>query len=374
MEKEKIRVLHVIPNFGVGGAEKLVLHLMEKMNKDIFDIAALSLYPSSNTIYDEIISQKNFKVFYLNKKLGADFSMFPKILKIFKLYNPFIVHTHLYVLRYTLFPFLLARIPIGVHTIHSIPDKECEFAARFIQWAAFKFTKIIPISITPQISKKVKNTYCINSPVIFNGIPTEEFSSCRSNNIANSSKEIILLHIGRFHPAKNHNLLVKAFLLASKEVENLTLWLIGDGPLKNKIQKLVYSLELQNKIQFLGIKKNINELLSKADIFVLSSKWEALPLSLIEAMAAGKAIISTAVGGIVDIIKNYENGILLPPDNYVELAKKIVELVKNPELRKKLGENAKQFAEKNLDISITAKKYEELYISLIKSKNLKKQY
>jgi len=122
------------------------------------------------------------------------------------------------------------------------------------------------------------------------------------------------------------------------------------------------------KVRFLGTRSDIPELLYQADMFVLSSDCEGLPLVLLEAMAAGVPVIATAVGGVPEVLGYGKYGILVPPGNAEALAKAIVELAKDEKKRAELSEQGRKIAVERFDIRNTVKEYEKLYISLLEKK------
>jgi len=129
-------------------------------------------------------------------------------------------------------------------------------------------------------------------------------------------------------------------------------------------------LGVNDKVIFLGFRKDIDNLLLISDIIVLPSLWEGLSISLLEAMAAGKPIITTTIGSNLEVIKNCETGILIPPKSPDEISKSINLLLNNPELRKKIGQNARQvFCEKYTEERML-NEYMEEYQLLCKNKGV----
>lgn len=367
MMKEKIRVLHIIPNFGPGGAERLVVDLMQAADKERFEVAAVSLYPESGTILEREIRAKGLKVYYLGKHKGLDLRMIPRLYRLFRAFRPNVVHTHLYVLRYVLLHALFCRIPVRVHTVHSVAPKEVDRVGKLVQWFAFRLGGVVPVGISQMVASTIKNLYgrSIFVPVIYNGIPTGRFVSGVINADIKKNRELILLHVGRFASAKNHQFLIEAFAIAFKEVPQMRLWLVGDGPLRPAVESRIRELGLEEEVSFLGIRDDIPELLAEADIFVLPSDWEGVPLTVLEAMAAGKPVIATAVGGVPELVEDGVTGILVPPRDARALAQEIIRLARDPDLRRAMGEAGQKKAVERFDISRTARGYEDLYVKLL---------
>lgn len=154
-----------------------------------------------------------------------------------------------------------------------------------------------------------------------------------------SISESTILHIGRFSTQKNHFGLVRCFKEINNSFPNTKLLLIGDGELVPQVHEYVDQLGLHEKVEFLGLQTDVFRYLVKADIFVLPSLWEGMPISLIEAMATGIPIVATAVGGVPDMIKNQHSGLLVNLDD-TSFISAVEKLLKNEFLREKLGRNA----------------------------------
>lgn len=367
---KKTRILHVIPNFGPGGAERLLVNLLEAFDHARFEVEAVSLYPESGTILEKEIGEKRFKVHFLNKHRGLDLRMFPQLCRLFRGFRPHVVHTHRYALRYTLLPALLRRVPLQIHTVHSVAQKEVDRFGRLVQQIAFRSSQVIPVSISSQVSSTVRALYGygVHTPVIYNGIPIAEFVFAQEKNGAGSERHVVLLNVGRFAAPKNHLLLIQAFALAVKDYPAMQLRLVGDGGLRPVVEKSVAEMGLEEKVLFLGMRDDVPGLLAGSDLFVLSSDYEGVPLAVLEAMATGKPVVSTAVGGIPELVEEGITGCLVPPRDPQALAQRILHLAGDPLLRQCMGKAARERALRRFDIARTAREYEALYLELLKKR------
>lgn len=152
--------------------------------------------------------------------------------------------------------------------------------------------------------------------------------------------------VGRLSGLKGHDELIKAMSLVAYEIPEILLLIVGDGPEKQRLQKMVCSLSLESQIEFIGHVSNIIPYLSKMDVFVLPSQGEGLPLSIIEAMACGLPVIATNVGGIPDLVIQGKTGLLLSESTPDSLSEAIIKLIKNPELSHAMGNKGRQRAQK----------------------------
>lgn len=158
---------------------------------------------------------------------------------------------------------------------------------------------------------------------------------------------------------KNHETLIRAFAKIAAAHENVKLQLIGEGELRPQMEELVKSLKIKSKVDFLGLQANVYPFLHDADTFCLPSKYEGIPMTLIEAMGTGLPIISCAVGGIPDMLTDEQNALLVPPD--VEgVAHGMEQLYSDRVLRKRLGMAAKKRSE-DFSSETMAMKYINVY-------------
>lgn len=181
----------------------------------------------------------------------------------------------------------------------------------------------------------------------------------KKKKVENQDK-IIVTCVSRLRPRKGHKYLFEALALIKNELKNVEIWIVGDGEMKDRLEEQVQTLGLKN-VSFLGERKNVPELLSKSDIYVLPTTSDTLPIAIIEAMLADKAIITTNIGGIPEIIQNYDTGLIVEPGNSEQLAEKLSLLLRDEMLRKDIAQNANAFAKKHLTSKNMTKKIEEIY-------------
>lgn len=178
------------------------------------------------------------------------------------------------------------------------------------------------------------------SVIIFNPIKD---SFLEDSNIELKERENTIINIGRLVPQKNQKMLIEAFTKVSKQYPEYKLKIFGAGPLKEELQGIISNLNMKDKIFLCGVTENIKEELEKSKIFVLSSDYEGMPNSLIEAMAVGCAVISTdcPCGGPKELIKDSENGLLIKIKNENELISNMKFLIQNQQKAQDIAKNAK---------------------------------
>ena len=161
----------------------------------------------------------------------------------------------------------------------------------------------------------------------------------RRNNL---KKEKKIVTVGRLHEQKNMPLLIRSFAEISGKFPEYRLHIYGDGELRVQLQNMVNEMGLKNKVCLCGATEDVHDKIVDAEIFVLSSNYEGMPNALLEAMRLGLPCISTdwKPGGIIDIIKNGDDGIVVPCDNVKELSSAMARLINDKQLMKRLSRNA----------------------------------
>jgi colanic acid/amylovoran biosynthesis glycosyltransferase len=161
-----------------------------------------------------------------------------------------------------------------------------------------------------------------------------------------SADTIGLITVGRLHPVKRHDLIIEAARLLRARNVDFTLTIVGGGELDLQIRRLVAELGLDDRIRFAGVLlgEDLRDRLAAADVFVMASESEGLPVSMLEAMAAGLAVVVPAITGIPEVIRDGKNGLLFAPVDPDDLARKLDSVISDAPLRQRLGREARQTA------------------------------
>ncbi|SFF87851.1 Glycosyltransferase involved in cell wall bisynthesis [Halobacillus alkaliphilus] len=181
-----------------------------------------------------------------------------------------------------------------------------------------------------------------------------------------TSEKIVISCIARLGPRKGHSDLLNALSRMNETSHQVEVQIVGDGEMREALEAQVKSLRLSN-VRFLGKRDDIPSILSETDIFVLPTINDNLPISVIEAMHGGVAILTTDCGGITEIVHHNETGIIVEPGNVHQLATQLQHLIGNEALRKKLGGNAHQYAKSHLTREAMVGRIEVIYQNLIAS-------
>ncbi|MFW6193864.1 MAG: glycosyltransferase, partial [Gemmatimonadota bacterium] len=152
---------------------------------------------------------------------------------------------------------------------------------------------------------------------------------------------------------------------ASRRCPNAHLLLVGDGPERFVIESLIDGLGLDNRVHLLGLRSDVADLLAGSDLFLLSSVSEAASLSILEAMAVGLPVVATRVGGNPEVVVEGETGHLVPPGDLEAFADRVVELLRRPDLRRRMGEAGRRRVRTEFHLDRVADRYLRLYGELV---------
>lgn len=179
------------------------------------------------------------------------------------------------------------------------------------------------------------------------------------------AKENVLIgNIGRLSEQKGMTYFIEAAEITTRTHPEARFIIVGDGEEREQLHAKIEKRKLQNKILFLGYRNDIQNVMSQLDFVVLSSLWEGLPLTPIEAYSVGKTVIGTAVDGTPEIIRDGVDGYLVEPRNPMQLAEKINELIENPEMRESMGIQAMKRYQDEFSFEKLSERYIAFYEGL----------
>ena len=353
-----MKIMQVIPVLDLAGAETMCQNLAIELHKMGHEVIVVSLY-KKETVLTENLRNNSIPIVWMDKKNGLDLSCIFRLCKLFRRFKPDVVHSHIYAGKYAHIAAALAGVKVKVYTVHSVAQKEATASNKKMNMLLFKKLGVVPVALTQEVQKSIENVYNMdadNVPVVWNGVPLEKCKPVQEYRT--HAAEIV--HIGRFCEEKNHVNLIRGFVKAHEQFPGIRLKLYGDGPLRQEMEHLVSELKAEDYVHFMGLTNDVYSAMTVADVFILPSIYEGMPMTLIEAMATGLPIITTPVGGIVDMVTNGNEAIFsgIDPESITE---SIGMLVNNSELRQSLGqsalERAKQFSAKTM-----AEKYLGIYL------------
>jgi len=367
----KIKVVQIVPMLSPGGAERVAVHIARGLNRRRYEPIVISFTGRVGCDLDHMLEEAGIEVRYLGKHPGFDYRVYSRLGSVLKEYEPDVIHTHLHVLRYALPSMLLRKGVAMLHTVHNLAEREIEPRARLIQRYALTHG-VKPIAVAEEVAASLASLYGIqHCRVISNCIPTDVYAHPQMPRKEWRAKEgfkdsdILFVCVARFAPQKNHALLLEAFVQGPASDPRAHLVLVGAGDLRAQLEEQARKLWLAGKVHFLGLRSDIPEVLGAMDVFVLGSDYEGNPLSVLEAMASGLPIVSTAAGGVPNLFENDKEGFLVPPGDLQGLAKSMNSLLKYQAARESMGAAAASRARENFDVSNMVRAYEQVYEDLV---------
>lgn len=369
---KKIKILFILPKAQAGGAERQLLYLINGLDREKFQVYLGYLYRCEE-LKKEFEKIKDLDIIYFDKKASWDISVYFKIAKFIRKNHIDIVHSFMGSNNAYL-PAIIARPVIPVGGIMSSFEDGLSTFSKFERFRISKFftkhydLKLVSCSYSGMklylkkgFSKDVVST-------IPNGIDYQMFSKGNKQNIDKEfhlQKRFVLGTIGRLIDVKNHQNLIKMFYEISKKDDNITLLIVGNGPLMRDLERLVVQLQLEDRVILTGNRNDIPDLLARINIFVFPSLSEGWPNAVGEAMSAGVPVVTFDVGDISYVIKNNHNGIITE-NNMHSMKNAIKSLMTNKDKMKVLGMNEKKTIKSEYSVENMVKKYESFYIETIK--------
>ena len=366
MSQNRIQLLYLITEYSVGGAEKTMVRILSGLNRDKYDITVVALRKGSGRLLPEL-EKVGINTENLGAKAKYDFIRVAiRLYKLIRKIKPQMLICSLY------HPTILGRVIGKLAGVPIVINWEvCEnfggFLRVLLNRITINFSDKIFCDSRKVLAKLVKTLRCPDDKIEI--VSTGGLDLMAYNRqCKNFNSPIKIGIIGRVTEQKGYEYFVKTAKIVTELRENIHFSMVGDGPDLVKIQNMIKESELTDKVKLLGYRSDIPDLLSEWDIYVQSSLWEGLCLTVVEAIASGLPVVATNVGGIPESVIDGYNGYLVPPKDSKALADKIIELIDNPELRKTMGERSRRIAEEKYSLESMVKKMEELIDGLIKEK------
>lgn len=381
----KIRVLHIITRMIPGGADENTLQTVLLLDKARFTVDLIAGGQSDEMMLRRV---ENCRVVILpelvrNPSLSCDIKSFIKIMRIIRHEKYHIVHTHTakagILGRMAAW---LCRTPIIVHTLHGTTFHRAMHASEAF---FYRILERLTACITDQlvsVGDDLRQIY-LNAGV---GKP-EQYVTIRSGfeisrfrlsdaeialrrrkirrELGISDAAYVIGSASRLEPRKGQYYFIQSAQQLLSKYPDLVFILAGDGPSAEELRTLAQSLRIANKIHFLGHRKDIEDVMSAMDVFVLSSLWEGLPQVLVQAAALGRPIVSFDAEGAKEIVHGGENGFVVPRGDENALTESLAYLISHPQRAREMGLRGRRFIGAEYDKEIMVRRIDELYSELL---------
>jgi len=381
----KIKVLEMIDSPFLGGGQINLLSLVSSLDKSKFEVLVCS---GEGGALVEALKDKGITHIPISITKKFSRNTVAEIVDILSKHRIEVLHTHGGVAGfYGRWAARKCGIPVLVHTLHGIHYLHYRnIVLKFIyvyleKWfSRFTDTVIYVCDSDKHLGKKYGLVPESKSIVIRNGVDflTFEKSSEKLTEKFDWQEELgidfsqpIVGSIARLHRQKGIPYLLESAKQLSQEIPGIQFLIVGGGPWKDRLTRLKSRLGLESTVHFLGERKDVPQLLSLFNVVVLSSLWEGLPYSLLEAGALGKPVVATDVNGVKEIITDGKTGILVPAKSPEKLAEALRKVIEGKELAHRLGAALKEDIQERFSLARMVSDVQNLYLSLLDEKNIR---
>ncbi|MBJ6727103.1 glycosyltransferase [Geomesophilobacter sediminis] len=368
--KGKTNLLHTVLSLETGGLEKMVVDFAQHLDRERYNVE-VCCFDTLGALSEEL-ERQGIRATLLQRNQKHYDALFPlRLSRLLWEKKVHILHMHSGTFFIGTQAGILTGTPPMVYTDHGrhfVEPRLLPFMDRFSSQFARKIvavSKELQSYLTEIIRLPREKVITIN-----NGIDTRKFS--RRDKPRHLLDELriprdhaVVGTVGRLAQVKDQFSLVKAFAQARQKLPEMTLLLVGDGPMRDELQACAVELEVQDHVVFAGNRSDTHDIYNLFDVFMLTSLSEGTSISLLEAMASGVVPLVTNVGGNPSLVQDGHNGLLVAPKDVAAMAQAICFLVSGAEVRRRLSASAVQTVQENYSIDRMIREYQGMYEELI---------
>jgi glycosyltransferase involved in cell wall biosynthesis len=367
----RLKVLHLLATMPVGGAEDLVAAIVRGLDPQRFTVAVATLGPPG-PVGRELRAQGHEVVSLgLDIKRTSAWRVVGAVRRLLKADPPDILHTHLY--HPNLYGRLgslglgLTGVVAAVHNSYTRVKFHRRLWNFLLGWATDRV--LVGSAQVWQDVRRYDGVPASRLTLMPYGIPLDEPDPPLSREAARErlglpAGALVIGAVGRLEEQKGHAHLLAALPEVRREILDLVVLLVGEGRRQEDLRRQVRDLGLEGTVRFLGTRRDLPEIFRALDLFVQPSLWEGLPLALLKAMGAGLAVVATRVSGSREAVTDGVNGCLVAPGDPQALARAILDLHRQPETRRRLGDAARRTVAERYSLEAMLQRLEELYLDL----------
>ena len=383
MHRSSERILHFVESSGLYGAEQVILNLSREMQAEgRFHpvVGCIVAHPeASDDLCDAALANgiEALKLVIPNSRLA--FAL-PRAARLLREQRIALIHSHGY--KPSVYGFMLNKMT-GIKvmaTCHLWFDTDksplkTRFMVGLEKYFYRSFPKVVAVSEPIQQVLLDSGIPRAATQVLKNGVSLPEVNltiaekSALRAELGLELNSFCLLNTGRLTRQKSQATLIEAVALLAEQGRNVELVLVGQGPLETELRALVAELQLSARVHFVGFRSDVPRLLALADLFALPSLDEGMPMSLLEAAAVAKAIVTTEVGDIPKLIRHEQTGLVVPQQDPPALARAIARLMDDPELAQNLGQAAQAKMHSEYSSRAMGQSYHAIYQDLLAGRN-----
>jgi glycosyltransferase involved in cell wall biosynthesis len=368
-EKRTLSVTHVVLSLEIGGLERVVADLARE-GRNLGQTISVLCLERTGTLAKEV-EALGTRVECLNKSPGVRLGLVRDIAAKLRELKPDVVHTHqVGALFYCSRAMRKSNVPILVHTEHG-KHYSSRWRTRLLGRLAGRRADRF-FCVSSDIALEVRCCHIVNPAkivIVPNGIDVERFRPQPGDGLRAKlnipTESPVIGAIGRLSEIKQQHILLRAFAQIATATPNARLLIVGDGPLRQELESLARTLGVAPRVHFVGYQPQPEKFLAIMDIFALTSRSEGMPLSVLEAWAAGVPVIASAVGGLPELIGAGGAGVLFPSGDVLALAARLRELFSSPQARAELARRGSKVVRESYSASRMSEEYHRHYLSLL---------
>jgi glycosyltransferase involved in cell wall biosynthesis len=362
------RVLWLTKGLGRGGAESLLVSCARALDTSRFDVEAAYLLPWKDALVGTL-AEAGVPAYCLGSGRPLDASWIWRLRRLVRRQRYDVVHTHMPI------PAVAARLGLGphaprlVHTEHGTwhhyrrPTYVANMATYALNDHVIAVSRAVAESIQPGRVPHLRPMPPIE--VLVHGIelttPPDSDAGVTARNLLRLPADVpVLGTVGNLTRLKDQTTMLRAFRLLTETHPGIRLVIVGTGPMRDALHLEAGSLGIADRVVFTGMRDDVADLLPAFDVFALSSRFEGLPIALVEALAAGRPSVVTAVGGVPEVVTDGKEGLLVPPGSPQGLADAVARLLADDELRARMSRAALERS-RSFDIRRAVRRIEEIY-------------
>ncbi len=372
-----MRVLFLSTIMGMGGADQQLLTIVNGLRARGHEVMIVSLTPLGPMGLEA--RRLGIATESLEMRRGVpDPRGLVRLARLVRAWRPDVLHSHMVHANLMARAVkLIAPVPALVSTIHSIYDGgRLRMAAyRLSNGLVDQMTIVSQVAADRFIAERIIPKELLR--VFPNAVDTDRFRSVPPGTRESARRSLGIegqfawLAVGRFEVAKDYPNMLHAFARVHERYPEALLLVVGRGSLQGETEALTRALGLASSVRFLGVRRDIPEVMSAADGYVMSSAWEGMPIVLLEAAAAGLPIVATQVGGNPEVVRDEESGFLVPPRDHEALGEAMLRLMGLSDAeRRALGDRGSEYIRTHYGLSRALERWEELYREVLSRNGL----
>jgi L-malate glycosyltransferase len=372
------KVMWLIKGLGIGGAERLLELALPHVDTTRYEYEVGYLLPWKNALVPAF-EKAGIPVFCLNQSKAYDARVVPNLVGLLKERQVDLLHIHL---PYT---GILGRVASRMAPVKAVVYTEHNLWERYhwLTGAANRFTfgyNDAVIAVSDEVENSIRSRYRVNGKpklcTIPNGVDVDQLAlDARDSQGVKPEFGIpqdnrLVVHVANFTPKKRHEDLIRAARMVVDRDPQTSFLLVGQGPLEADIRAQARAQNLQDNVVFAGFRTDAPRIIAAADVFVLPSLYEGLPIAMLEAMALGRPVVASRVGGVPQVISDGIDGFLVDPLEPGQLAEKVLAVLHDPKLQQKLSTNAVKTVREHFSVERMVASIESLYASVLAEKGV----